>query len=1505
MRRILHYSLLALFCLAGSSAWAQTFTQGNLRYTVTNATAKTVSVARANDGISGAIVIPSSVTYSNVTYTVTSVAEYGFQNTGISAMTIPASVEKIGFYAFQGTQSLTKLTIQDSATPIEFVTGYNLSFGTSRKELYIGRDINRTGDYAGERLLEMAEKVTIGPKVTTIPNNLLSGQDYMHTLVIGDGVKTIGEDAFSGDRYGTPELSVTFGANVESIGARAFQNSFALKSITLPSKLKTIGSNAFDGTYISSITIPASVTDIEQYAFYSCGQLTSINFEDSDEPVNFVTGYARSFGSSNKEVYIGRDINRTGDYFNERMFDNVTKVTFGPKVTAIPNNFMSGQDRMHTLIIGDGVKTIGDDAFAGDRYGEPELSVTMGANVESIGARAFQTCFALKSITLPSKLKTIGSQAFELTEITSITIPASVTDIEYYAFRGCGQLTSIKFEDSNQPINFETGYERTFGGAAKEVYLGRDVNRTGDYAGERLFNNVTKVTFGPKFTEIGQNMFSGNRELTSIVIGSGVKTIGQSAFYNCGNLDNIEELKVTMGANVETLADYAFQYCTKLKSITIPSKVKAIGAQAFDGCGLTALTIPTNVTVINFYAFRDCNSLASINIEASTEPLEFVTGYTRSFGYNNPKTVFYGRNVIRTGDYAGERIFNKITNLTIGDKVTEVPNWMFDGNSELQNVTIGKGVKYIGESAFRNCGTSDDVTELKVKMGVNVDSLAANAFQNCKKLQTISLPSTLKVIESQAFNNSGLTALSIPTSVKRLGYYAFYQCDSLTSVRIEESNEPLVFATGYSRSFGYTKPKTVFYGRNVIRTGDYVNERIFNKVTDLTIGDMVTEIPDYMFDGNVELQNATIGAGVKHIGLSAFYSCGTSEDVTELKVEMGVNVDSLAANAFYNCQKLKTINLPSTLKVIESSAFRGSGLTELYIPASVKRLGYYAFLDCNSLASINIEASNEPLEFVTAYSRSFGNAAKEVFVGRNINRTGDYTNERVFNNMTKLTIGDMVTEIGSNMFNGNNELKAVYVSWTQPITINTNVFNNATYQTATLYVPGGTKAKYAAATGWKNFYNVQAWSVIVKLTAAAHGTIKTKYGTASNGNTIQFNQPKDEPLVYTITADNGYKLSALTDNGTAVSPLPQLGVAQSRAINSSEESITLSATFAPISYTIGYDLAGGALASGVTNRTSYNVETATFTLNNPTREHYDFAGWTGTGLNAPTKTVTITKGSTGNRSYTATWTPKTYTVTITGAGVTASNYSPKYGESVVITIADDPDRTLVKLTVNNQDVTSQVVNGKYTITNVSSNIEVVATFRSTKEFITLTGEYAMFSCSQDLDFSGSNLRAYIASGFNKATSQVLLTPVTDVPAGTGIFLVGNTGQTYKIPYSESTSYYVNLFQANLQRNTIYATTGNYSNYTFGEQDGDPGFYPINGSTTLLAQTAYLQLPTSFVSAGVKVSVVFEDDIIDGIEGFEAFEGIDGSEGIYNLSGQRLGKTQRGINIVGGKKILVK
>ena len=151
---------------------------------------------------------------------------------------------------------------------------------------------------------------------------------------------------------------------------------------------------------------------------------------------------------------------------------------------------------------------------------------------------------------------------------------------------------------------------------------------------------------------------------------------------------------------------------------------------------------------------------------------------------------------------------------------------------------------------------------------------------------------------------------------------------------------------------------------------------------------------------------------------------------------------------------------------------------------------------------------------------------------------------------------------------------SVQVPWQTPIAIQENVFSDNTYQNGTLLVPGGTKKAYAEAEGWKKFFTVDVWSVIVKLTATGHGSIATEYCTAEAGKTIEFNQPKDEPIVFTLTAENGYKLSAFTDNGTGVSPLPQLGTAQTRAISEGEEYVTLAATFTPISYKLTYDLAG-------------------------------------------------------------------------------------------------------------------------------------------------------------------------------------------------------------------------------------------------------------------------------------------------------------------------------------------
>ena len=113
------------------------------------------------------------------------------------------------------------------------------------------------------------------------------------------------------------------------------------------------------------------------------------------------------------------------------------------------------------------------------------------------------------------------------------------------------------------------------------------------------------------------------------------------------------------------------------------------------------------------------------------------------------------------------------------------------------------------------------------------------------------------------------------------------------------------------------------------------------------------------------------------------------------------------------------------------------------------------------------------------------------------------------------------------------------------------------------------------------------------------------------------------------------------------------------------------ATWTPIVYTISYDLAGGAVATE--NPTEYTIESEAITLNNPTREGYDFAGWTGIGLDAATMTVTIAKGSTGNRSYTATWNVKQFTMTFIFGGNGQENavITQDYGTQLIAPTPND------------------------------------------------------------------------------------------------------------------------------------------------------------------------------------------------------------------------------------------
>lgn len=218
------------------------------------------------------------------------------------------------------------------------------------------------------------------------------------------------------------------------------------------------------------------------------------------------------------------------------------------------------------------------------------------------------------------------------------------------------------------------------------------------------------------------------------------------------------------------------------------------------------------------------------------------------------------------------------------------------------------------------------------------------------------------------------------------------------------------------------------------------------------------------------------------------------------------------------------------------------------------------------------------------------------------------------------------------------------------------------------------------------------------------------------------------------------------------------------------------------------------------------------------------------------------------------------------------------------------------------------VAGAYVVINEtnspSCNTAVEANTELSYESIHMS-KYRVFCSEKNLDFTGSELRAYIATGFDENTNNVIMTRVYVVPAGTGLLLVSEPDKWYNIPCPESApSIKVNFLKATMKLDRLYATEGDLSNYSFNHvNEDDPYFYSVVGWLIWLPRgEAYLQLPTGLVSDDVKIHMIF--DPIDGITS-PVRETEDGS--IYDLSGRHLSnRPTKGIYIEGKKKkVMVK
>jgi uncharacterized repeat protein (TIGR02543 family) len=365
---------------------------------------------------------------------------------------------------------------------------------------------------------------------------------------------------------------------------------------------------------------------------------------------------------------------------------------------------------------------------------------------------------------------------------------------------------------------------------------------------------------GRPVTSVGDRAFDNNQNITSVVIGNNVTSIGGDyVFAICYSLTS-----VTLGNSVESIGNYAFTRCNALTSINLPDSVMSIGTEAFYDCySLTGeLVIPSGVTSIGTKAFYNCQGLTDVII---------------------------GNGVISIGTEAFLNCSN-LTNITIGNGVESAIYPMFNGTCvKLTNITVNDGnanYKDIDGVLFSKDGknlliypSGRTATSYTVPNGT--ESIGDNAFERCAELTGITFPAGVTSIGQGAFYYcSRLESIEIPSGVASIGAYAFSRCSSLESVTFGTNSE---LTSIVQDAFSYCSSlESVTFGAN----------------------SELTSIGSSAFVACSSLARVTFGANseLTSIGYNAFVNCSRLESI-----EIPSGVTSIGTQAFYNCSSLTKV----------------------------------------------------------------------------------------------------------------------------------------------------------------------------------------------------------------------------------------------------------------------------------------------------------------------------------------------------------------------------------------------------------------------------------------------------------------------------------------------------------------------------------------------------------------------------------------------------------------------
>lgn len=548
-----------------------------------------------------------------------------------------------------------------------------------------------------------------------------------------------------------------------------------------------------------------------------------------------------------------------------------------------------------------------------------EVSITSGNSVYGFGS-----CTYITSVMLADSITTVSNGAFsDCCSLVKITLGSGVNSIGNYAFSSCEKLVEII---NLSTLSFECG-STSFGGIAQNALFisnSIEVSRIIDHEGYLFYydnsvcymigvmNNLDYMST-PDFVTIGEERITSysiykyafyNNHFTKVTLSGAVTSVGDYSFFNSpissvSFVAGSKLTELTVGRNVQSIGDYAFMWCTHLVSVT----------------NMSPLNIQVGSTDNGYVAYYAANVYNQYSSESGTtferDGFEF---YEK--GNDIYLLEYYGdaaeiiipafpdkeNYIIHNNAFTNKA--NIIKSVIIPNSVTEIDSDAFYGCYNLTSVTIGNGLRKVGQQAFNEyysfeihyngdiaewCGINglanlmvSDVTlymnekELTGDLVIpdGVVSIPDRAFLKCTGITSIIIPDSVTSIGSQAFFGcSKVVALTIGDGVTSIGSQAFFGCP------IENATIPTIAIEHLTKS----ALKTL-----VITSGDSIPDGAFqgsitggcDNLVSVVISDSVTSIGADAFRGCKSLQSVTIGQEVNNIGSYAFAYCSKLTNIT-------------------------------------------------------------------------------------------------------------------------------------------------------------------------------------------------------------------------------------------------------------------------------------------------------------------------------------------------------------------------------------------------------------------------------------------------------------------------------------------------------------------------------------------------------------------------------------------------------------------------------------------------